>query len=89
MPADTPNASDPATEAATPVLIAAFIWVVLILACLTARSALHEADYLIVGVPPFALARHLVVVRRRLKIGPARPGSAVSGSGNKVAVKGD
>ena len=64
----------------TPVVIAAFVWVVFVLVCLMAPSAFHQADWIIVGVPAFAFIWYLLVLRRRLKMGLAGPESAEGGT---------
>jgi amino acid transporter len=56
---------------AVPVLVAGLIWDVIVLVCLMTPSAFHKADWLIVGVPVFAVLWYLAVVRRQVKAGTA------------------
>jgi amino acid transporter len=58
---------------AVPVLVAAFIWDVIVLVCLMTPSAFHKADWLIVGVPVLAVVWYAAVLRYRVKAGLAGP----------------
>jgi amino acid transporter len=81
--AKTPSSFDLGRKA-IPIVVAALIWDIIVLVCLTFPSDFSDARWLIIGVPVVAALWYLLIVRRRVQVGQAGPQSARVAAGDQV-----
>jgi hypothetical protein len=81
--AKTPSSFDLGRKA-IPIVVAALIWDIIVLVCLTFPSDFSDARWLIIGVPVVAALWYLLIVRRRVQLGQAGPASARASVGEGV-----